>query len=51
MYKEANPSNMRRDYKSLIIKLNYVEGPSETSDEADSNVVRLSSFLFPPTRP
>ena len=39
MYKEANHSNMRRDYKSLIIKLNYVEGTSNIYDEADSNVV------------
>ena len=37
---------MRRYYQSLIIKLNYVEGPSNTSVESASNAVRFSPFLF-----
>ena len=45
---------MRRDYYSLIIKLNYIEGTSNTSAEAASDVVRFSnpppfpSLLLPP---
>ena len=40
---------MRRNHQSLIIKLNYVEGPSNTSAEAASNMVRFSLFFFFPS--